>query len=528
MAYRELTMIEVREVLRRWQAGQGVRRIARETGLDRKTVRRYEEAAEKAGAERSSGLSDELVHAVAVQVQTRPVTEASEQMATLMRHRDQIAAWLEADKPLRLTKVGVLLKRQGVEVSYSTLRRFAIDELGWRRRRATVLLSDPPAGQEAQVDFGRMGVMVDPETGRSRKLWALIVTLTRSRYMFVWPTFEQTVEAVVAGLDAAWAFFGGVVSCLVVDNLKPVISKADRLEPVVSEAFLDYAQERGLFVDAARVRHPQDKARVENQVPYVRESWFAGETLDDLDAARCSARDWCRDVAGARVHGTTRRAPREAYEAEEREHMQPPPDAPFDVPLWADAKVQPDHHFQLARALYSVPTRYIGAKVRVRADERIVRVYLAGELIKVHPRKAPGERSTDPADYPTGKAAYAFRSVDELLAQARERGEQIGTYMSRLLTGPLPWTRMRQGYALLRLADRYGTARVEAVCRRALAFDVIDVHRIDRMLRTAVRTEEQAEKRGTLVQLPLGPWRFARPSESFQTRRGAPDQEGSR
>jgi predicted transcriptional regulator len=62
MAYRELTMIDVREVLRRWQAGQGLRRIARESGLDRKTVRRYQEAAEQSGVESSSELTDELVH----------------------------------------------------------------------------------------------------------------------------------------------------------------------------------------------------------------------------------------------------------------------------------------------------------------------------------------------------------------------------------------------------------------------------------------------------------------------------------
>jgi hypothetical protein len=155
-----------------------------------------------------------------------------------------------------------------------------------------------------------------------------------------------------------------------------------------------------LFVDPARVRSPKDKPRVENQVPYVRESWFDCETFASLDDARESAERWCREVAGARVLGTTRQVPAELFEAVEKPTMKPAPTTPFDVPDWIDkAKVHPDHHIQVAHALYSVPTRYLRRHVRVRADRSI----------KVHPRKPPGGRSTDVADYPAEKAAYAPR-----------------------------------------------------------------------------------------------------------------------
>jgi hypothetical protein len=135
------------------------------------------------------------------------------------------------------------------------------------------------------------------------------------------------------------------------------------------------------------------------------------------------------------------------------------------------AKVHPDHHIQVARSLYSLPTRFIGKHVRVRADSRTVRIYLGTEQVKMHLRVAPGKRSTDPGDYPPGKSAWAFRTVDALLDKARGRGEHIGRYSERLLSGPLPWTTMRQGYELLRLCDRYGEARVEAACKRALEHD---------------------------------------------------------
>src|SRR5262249_10953528 len=132
--------------------------------------------------------------------------------------------------------------------------------------------------EEAQVDFGAMGYVTDDE-GRRHKLWVLVVTLTMSRYMFVWPTFVQTLSALCEGLEAAWRFFGGVVHRVVPDNMGAIVVCAHDQAPVLTRAFSEYAQARGFFVDLARVRRPRDKARVENQVPYVRERWFAGETF---------------------------------------------------------------------------------------------------------------------------------------------------------------------------------------------------------------------------------------------------------
>jgi hypothetical protein len=285
-------------------------------------------------------------------------------------------------------------------------------------------------------------------------------------------------------------------------------------------AFADSAHARGLFIDAARVRQPKDKGRVENQVAYVRESWFDGERFEDLEHARRDALRWCRDVAGARIHGTTREVPRDVFEREEKALMRPAPTERFDVPHWCDAKVHPDHHVQVLKSLYSVPTRYIGKKVRVRADTRMVRIYLGAELIKTHPRVPPGKRSTDPNDHPQGTSDYAMRSVDALIARAKERGVHAGTYAEKLLGGPLPWTTMRQGYELLRLCDRYGDARVDAVCKQSLDFDVIDVPRIGRMLKNAIRGEARASEEGKLRSLSNEkPPRFARSTEGFTTRK---------
>lgn len=522
--YRELSMLDVRDVLRRHQAGQAVREIARQAGCDRKTVRRYVAAAQEIELAADAVLDDAVVHEVARRVQERTAAEPSAERAQLEPHRTRIEKWLE-DR-LRLSKVHTMLGRDGVDVSYSTLRRFVIEDLGWHRKKPTMRIEEAPPGQEAQADFGELGVIFDPETGRRRRLWALVVALPYSRYMFVWPTFVQTTEALCEGLDAAWAFFDGMPERLVIDNMRCAVAKADAQAPRIADAFADYAQARGLFVDPARVRRPQDKARVENGVGYAQRSWYAGESFQGLEDARRSALEWCRDIAGTRVHGTTRRVPRDVYEQEERPKMRPAPTEPFDVPTWTEATVHPDHHIQVARSLYSLPTRFIGHRVRVRADKKLVRIFLGTEFIKAHPRKRPGERSTDQTDYPTGNELYALRSVDAVVDRARKLGEHVGELADRLLDRPLPWTKMRQAYALLRLCERYGRTRVDEVCRRALAFDVIDVPRIERMLKTAQRTEEEAAAGGKLVQLELVP-RFARPQESFATKASS-DEEGSR
>lgn len=520
MSFRELTMNEVREVIRQWQAGFGLREMARTTGLDRKTVRRYVEVLRALRVAADAVADDALVHQVASRVQTRAVPEPSAEREVLMAHRELLEGWLTQKKPLRLTKVHALLCRDhGVDISYSTLRRFAQDELGWGMRKPTVLVADAPPGEEAQVDFGLMGSMLDPETGRTRKLYALVVTLCFSRYQFVWPTWEQTTASVCEGLDEAWRFFGGVVSRIVPDNASSMVSRADPLSPTIVEAFADYVQARGIFLDAARVASPRDKGRVENQVPYVRESWFAGEKFADLGASRSSSRHWCLEVAGARIHGTTRQVPREVFALEELPLLRPAPTDHYDVPHWGEAKVHPDHHVQVLKSLYSVPTRYIGKRVRVRADRRTVRIYLGTALIKTHPRVAVGKRSTDPNDYPAGTAGYAMRSVDALLSRAKDRGEHVALFAHRLLGGPLPWTTMRQGYELLRLCDRYGDARVDGQCKAALDFDVIDVPKIARRLKLTIATEARAEQDGKLRALPGASPRFARSSHAFSTKK---------
>jgi transposase len=486
MAHREVTMLEVKEVLRLWLGGVPKKRIAAGLGLDVKTVRRYLRAAKAAGLEAGQGeraLDDALLLAVMEQVRPVPGRPHGEGWARCEEHRAFVEGHLSHG--VRLSKVRKLLVRRGAEISYPTLRRFAMAELGFGRGAPTIPLADCGPAEEVQLDTGWMTLLRPDLRGKRRRFRAWIFTSVLSRHRFVYPVFPETTQTAIEACEAAWEFFGGVFKVLIVDNTKAIVQTADPLSPRITAGFLEYAQARGFVIDTTRVRKPKDKARVERAVQTVRDDCFAGEELSDLEQARIRGRVWCLEEYGLRRHTRTQRLPREHFENEERAVLLRAPTEPYDVPVWAEPKVARDQHAQVAKALYSLPTRYVGKILRARADRTTVRFYDGTLLVKAHPRMPAGKRSTDPSDFPAEKTAYALRDVGYLARKAAEHGPSVGRFAQRLLEGDLPWTRMRQVYALIGLAKRYGSSRLEEACAKALAVEMLDVHRLRRLLEIA-------------------------------------------
>ena len=528
MSFREVQVHEIREVLRLWVRGESERAVARLSLVDRKTVKRYVTAGVEAGLVRDGDeaqLTDGLIGQVCELVRPHRPDGHGAGWETLRAHHDQLKVWL-VEEGLTVVKVHVLLARRGVEVPQRTLHRYALEELGVgrsARRRSTVRIADGEPGVELQIDFGRMGLIFDSGTGRRRVCWALIFTAVYSRHCFVWLSFNQTIETLIEGCEMAWEFFGGVFKVVIPDNMSTAVTRADRIDPRLNQAFVEYAQARGFVIDPARVRTPTDKPRVERTVPFVRNNFFAGEDFIDLADGRRRAVDWCLTTAGMRVHGTHACRPVELFDLEEKPRLGPAPSSRYDLPVYATAKVHRDHHIETGRALYSIPGNLIGAQVDVRADSQLVRVFYRGTLIKIHPRQAPGGRVTDAEDLPAEKTAYAMRDLDHLRRLAAAEGPAIGAYAGALLDTPLPWTKMRQVYALLGLVKRWGAPTVEAACARALETEVVSVPLIGRMIERATEGRiEEVPVQGRLISS-----RFARPAECFavETKAGH-DAEG--
>jgi len=225
--------------------------------------------------------------------------------------------------------------------------------------------------------------------------------------------------------------------------------------------------------------------------------------------------DWCSNVAGLRIHGTTRRKPLEVFRNIEKEALIAHPGDRYDIPWWSPpCKVHPDHHVKFKNALYSLPTRYIGKKVEVRGDSALVKIYHNGSLVKIHKPVEAGKRSTDFDDYPAELTPYTLRNPNYQIAEGRRRDPAIGSYIEKILTGPYPWHRLRSAQKILRLSDKYGAARMAAALKKAAAYSIYDMRRIENMLKNGVESEMPI-KEDKPVQLKLEDLKFLRDPSSF-------------
>jgi transposase len=517
MSYQEHGMWEILEVLRRLHRREKKRSIARVTGRSRETVSRYEKAARKLGWAPENGEPDETL-AAAVSAKLRPgprESRPSDSEKLLQGQRERLKGWIIPDNPnaaLTLTKALMLLKREGVSVSYSALYRFAVEEFGFGASPATVRMADVAPGELAEVDFGKLGFILDPETGKQRVLYALIVVLVFSRHQYVFLTHSQKLKDLIDGLENAWEFFGGVPARVTIDNMKAAVTRADRYDPVFQRTFEEYARYRGFVIDAAVPASPKQKPHVERQVPYVRENLFRGEKFISLKQAQEVGIRWCQTTAGLRIHGTTRKQPLVQFESFEKSALIPLTKDRFDIPAWGEPKVHPDCHVRFNNALYSVPYAYRGKETTVRGDSKLVRIYVGGTLVKTHATQPAGKKSTDNADYPKEKSVYAMRDANYLIRKAGECGKNIGHFTEKLLSGTFPWAKLRQAQKLARLTEKYGNDRIDTACLRALNFDLINVHRVQRIVEMALENEKAPTRGASVIQLPL---RFLRDSQTF-------------
>lgn len=215
MAYRELHMVESKEVLRLWSRGHGLRTVASRTGVDRKTVRRYVVAARKAGLEPGAKtVEDGLIAEVEAAVRPGASSEIGAMRAHLRAHEDKIRGWV--DEGCHGPKLArLVLRTTGVPVPLRTLQRFVAGDLGVDRGQGdTVRVVDPDPGV-LEVDFLTLGEFTEIGTGVTRTLHAVLCTAGYSRHQFLWPCLGQTQDDLIEGLEAAWEFFDGVFPIVV-------------------------------------------------------------------------------------------------------------------------------------------------------------------------------------------------------------------------------------------------------------------------------------------------------------------------
>lgn len=517
MAFRKVNMLEIQEVLRRWLLGTPIKRIARELCIDPKTARKYIKVAQDSGIKQEDGvqcLTEASLQAVLARMEHPAKGSHKAGWAICQENKAFIQKHL--GNRVKLTKVQKLLRRNGITVSYATLNRFAHSELNFGRRRLTIPVSPCGPGEELQVDTARVGRLEADERGRRRTFKAWIFTSVYSRHRFVYPCFQERTLDAIKAFEAAWEFFGGVFKVVIPDNTKALVIDPDHLKPRFNAQFLEYMQRRGFVLDAARIRRATDKGKVERAVQTVRDDCFAGEYIPNLEVAQRIADAWCRDEYGLRKHSTTQRRPLEAFNTDERSKLLPWDEVPYDIPIWAEPKVGRDQHATVAKAVYSLPAKYVGMRLQARADRTSVRFYADGLLVKTHPRMQPGDRSTHDCDFPAEKVAIAKRDCGTFISKAEQYGVHVGLFAKKLLDVPHPWTRVRQVQRLLSLCKKFGENRVDEACALADAVDMYDIKRLARMIELGSPKPEEIPENV----IPLG--KYLRPSSCFAMKKSQP------
>jgi transposase len=499
-------MVELDELLFRWQQGENLSQISRSLGQSRQTVREYLKRAQHLGFTQDA---DDARRAEVVRSMLRKAPAApSPARDELEPWAEQIKQWL-AEPDMTVKQVWRLLKRKGLKVSYQSVNRFVRDYVAPILPRTTVRL-ETPAGRQAQVDFGKVRVRVGDGLVW---LWAFVMALSYSRHRFVRFVARQDLSSWLECHTRAFEFFGGVPETVLLDNLKAGVVRPDLYDPTINRAYAELERHYGFVADPAKVRTPEHKGKVERSMPVVRQQLVAGKQYESLADLNDAALTWCLEEVGIVPNGTTQEAPLTRFERDERSCLKPLPTASFANPTWAECKVHPDHHIVFERSYYSVPTRYVGQTVWVRATFRLVEIYFKEELIKTHVRAArKGTWQTDQDDYPPPAKAFLFFHPAHCRAKAAELGPDVSAMMESILADNA-LRNLRKGQALLRLGEKYGAARLNEACRHLLAFDSTEIRRIQQVLERGVPAPA-AEPEAPL-ELSQQTLAFLHPADSF-------------
>jgi transposase len=447
--------------------GWGIRRIARELGLSRNTVRAYARSLERF---RADVVAEKILKGSAPSsgVQTDPLSTAGNtgRKSLCDDHAELILAKFE--EGLTAQRIYQDLR---VEIaftgSYQSVKRYV------RRLRRTdpqlVHRIEVEPAEEVQVDFGSGPTLLQSQ-GQKRKTWIFRLVLSYSRKAYSQAVLRQDTETFLRCIEAAFREFGGSTLTINLDNLKAAVLKANWADPELNPKLIDFARHYRTTIMPCLPGVPEHKGKVENSVAYVKENALAGRKFSSLAELNLALAHWEKTVADLRIHGTTKRQVAQLF-AVEKQALQPLPALVFACFQEGPRTVHRDGHVEVERAFYHVPPEYLRQEVWVRYDSREVRIFSKtadGSLrqIQVHRRLEPGKFTN------ARGIGGGLGSLQANLAYWLKRASELGP-------GCEGWARavaqnrsiggMRTLMGLIRLIDHHSFPAVNRACERALA-----------------------------------------------------------
>jgi transposase len=456
----------IAEVMRLHYAdGLSMRAVSRKLGLSRNTVRRVlgrvpiQRATSR--AKRDSMLDPYLA-------EVRKLLEETPEM--------QATTVLERLRPLGYTG--------GITIIRDRLRR-----LRPRRNPEAFLTLDFAPASALQVDWADFGYALP---GCPRRVSAFVATLAYSRMLFIEFTVSQAMGSFLRCMDRALAFFGGITTASIFDNMKTVVLSHTQLATRFNGRFLEYANARGGFaVTACNVRSPHEKGRVERPIGFVRDRFWPGRRFVDLLDLNRQAVAWRDDFANNRVHEITGKVPALVFQHEERALLKPLSGSLFNTDDVDPTGVTKTYRVRFDRNIYSVPWRLVSQSVVVRADDEWVRVFLRPKQVALHRRSWDIGQDIEEESHRRKLEEIKPRSRVPSLPPALVGLDELGVSYFKIVAAG---TRSihRESVRLTLLVELFGTESTKSAIQEVMATGHVGAEYVEYILRHKRRLEPNA------------------------------------
>jgi len=476
MISRKVDVDKLVELVRLHRMGEHAHEVARLLGISPNTERKYRTAFVVRGIlEGSAGDLPSAEFLKAIIDEELPVQAGPQQRSTIEDWEEIVAGKVAKGVGAKAIHDYLCQEEKGFKGSYSAVKRL-VARLEKARGVAPDDVSIPvqtDAGEIAQVDFGYVGLLYDPKSERPRKAWVFVMVLAYSRHIFARVVFDQRAVTWLQLHVEAFQRIGGVPKTLVPDNLKAAVIRAAfgiDTDSELNRSYRELARFYGFKIDPCPPRAPKKKGKVEAGVKYVKKNFFAAWEPTDIDEANRKLDQWVEQVAGQRDHGTTRRRPLVVFQEEEKACLIPLLGTAYVPVVWKKALVHKDCHLLFEGRLWSVPWRFVGKEVLIRATPDALSIYVDEHRIAEHDRRQKGARLTRDGHLPDAREAWRHRSRAYWEERAAFLGDEVLSFIQQVFDADDVLLRLRPVIGIVKLLEQHPRERARNACVRASFF----------------------------------------------------------
>lgn len=472
-------MISIREIIRLKSAGLSGNKIAQSLNVSRSVIQSYLKKVQVLTQEQVKGLSDdELLKLVSGEKVPRRVGVTDPD-------------WVLVSK--ELSRRGVTLMLLWEEYSSQnpnghSYSNYCLRFRRWRKVQKVSMRQVYKAGEKAFVDYAGMKLkLTERQTGVVSEVEIFVMALGASNLTYAEAQYRQDLKSWVAGHERAFRYYGGVPEIIVPDNLKAGVTSPCRYEPELNRGYGEFAEHYDLTVLPARVRKPQDKAKVEEAVQNVERRILAAlrnQVFYSLEEINQAIRTKLHELNSKKMQ-LYKCSRWELFNQIEKDKLRALPINSFELGSWKIVTVNIDYHIEIDRHYYSVPYQMIGQKLEVRYTEKTVLVLQNGKSVAQHLRSyEPFKHSTLQQHMPPEHRYMKGWNPERLLNWAGKYGEHTKLQVQALLDSrKYPEQAYRSCLGVLRLADKFGKERLEAACKKANCLKLASYKNVHNILR---------------------------------------------